>query len=65
MQDSVLVTLAPGLLLKYSLSFVVSVKVDKDADVDGADGGKDTEQGHAGQLVDELDSDENDQSEDA
>jgi hypothetical protein len=35
---------------------VVSVEVDEDTDVDGADGGNDAEQGDGGKLVDELES---------
>ena len=37
---------------------MVSIEVDEDADVNGADGGQDTEEGHAGQLVDKLHPDE-------
>ena len=46
------------------LGFVVSVEVDEDADVDGADGGQDAEESNGGKLVDELDSDEDDDAED-
>ena len=46
------------------LSFVVSVEVDEDADVDGANGCEDAEEGHGRKLVDELDSDEDDDAED-
>jgi len=42
---------------------VVAVEVDEDADVDGADGGQDTEEGDGGKLVDELYSDEDDDAE--
>ena len=48
-----------------SLCFVVSVEVDEDADVDGADGGQDADQSHGSKLVDELDADEDDEADDA
>jgi hypothetical protein len=40
----------------HLLGLVVSVEVDEDTDVDGADGGNDAEQGDGGKLVDELES---------
>ena len=43
---------------------MIAVEVDEDADVDGADGGEDAEEGDGGKLVDELDSDEDDNAED-
>jgi hypothetical protein len=39
------------------------MEVDEDADVDGADGGEDAEEGNGGKLVDELDTDEDDDAE--
>jgi hypothetical protein len=46
------------------LGLVVPIEVDEDADVDGADGGQDAEECNGGKLVDELDSDEDDDAED-
>ena len=48
----------------YSLSLVVALKVDRDADVDGEDGEEDAGEGDAGELVDELDADEDDAAHD-
>ncbi len=42
---------------------MIAVEVDEDADVDGADGGEDAEEGDGGKLVDKLDSDEDDDAE--
>ena len=44
---------------------MVSVEVDEDADVDGADGGQDADESHGSKLVDELDADEDDEADDA
>ncbi len=44
----------------YSLCLVVSIDVDDEADVDGEDGEEDAGEGHAGELVNELDADEDD-----